>query len=264
MMKARDVEHYLQTLDGGWVNRERTVDTFKAGDPDALLTGIAVGWMSYTWALRRAHDLGCNLFITHEPTYYSHRDDDESFLRYEAVRAKRRFVEESGMIILRCHDLWDQIRDIGIPDTWAQQLGFGEPIAGEGYYRVYDVSGRTACEVAQDVARHTQSLGQDAVQLIGPSEKPVSRVAIGTGALTPLCHFLDVYHVDLAICTDDGLTYWRDGALAIDMGIPVVVVNHAVSEVRGMQTLADHLARQFPQTAVHYIPQSCMFQLVRG
>jgi hypothetical protein len=65
-VRASDVRDYLSSLNGGWVNTERTVDTFKAGDPNAVVKGIAVGWMSYTWALREALRLGCNLFITHE------------------------------------------------------------------------------------------------------------------------------------------------------------------------------------------------------
>jgi len=146
----------------------------------------------------------------------------------------------------------------------AKQLGFIKPIAGEGYYRVYDVSGQTARSIARQVAERTKSLGQDAVQLVGPADAPVSRVAIGTGAITPFMHFLDAYRVDLAICTDDGFTYWRDGALAIDMGIPVIVVNHPVAEVYGMKLLADHLSNRFPDVPVHFIPQSCMFQLIRG
>ena len=49
--------------------------------------------------------------------------------------------------------------------------------------------------------------------------------------------------MDLAICTDDGFTYWHDAAYAIDMGIPAIVVNHAVSEEAGLMNLARHLAK---------------------
>jgi hypothetical protein len=73
---------------------------------------------------------------------------------------------------------------------------------------------------------------------------------------------LTQYGVDLAICTDDGFTYWRDAAYAIDMAIPVIVVNHAVSEEPGLMNLALHLREQFPSVPVHHIPQRCMHQLV--
>lgn len=261
-MLARELREYLRSLDGGWVNWDNTVDTFKSGEPEREITGIAVGWMSYTWALKKALELGCNLFITHEPTYYNHHDKDESLFRYETARAKREFIERNELIILRCHDLWDQVSDIGIPDSWAKQLGFSNPIAGEGYYRVYDVSGRTALDVGKQVALLVKSLGQEAVQLIGPPEKAVSRVAIGTGAITPFMHFLDTYQVDIAICTDDGFSYWRDGGLAIDMEFPVILVNHPVGELNGMKLLAEHLQEKFPDIPVHYIPQECMYRLV--
>jgi putative NIF3 family GTP cyclohydrolase 1 type 2 len=92
----------------------------------------------------------------------------------------------------------------------------------------------------------------------------VSRLALGTGAITPLTRFLDLYGADVVICSDDGFTYWHDGALCLDLGIPAIVVNHTVSELHGVEQLARHLAQQFPEVPVHHIPQSCMFQLVSG
>ncbi|HZQ05830.1 MAG TPA: Nif3-like dinuclear metal center hexameric protein [Anaerolineae bacterium] len=261
-MRAQELLDYFRSLDGGWVYREHTVDTFKAGDPATEVRGIAVGWMSYTWALRRAVELGCNVFVTHEPTYYSHRDNDESVWNYAGARSKRDFIEANQLVILRCHDLWDQFPHLGIPDAWAEFLGFSHPRVSEGYYRVFDGNGETAHSLAQRVASRTAALGQASVQLLGPANKPIHRVALGTGALTPFRHFLDAYQCDLAICTDDGFTYWRDGALAIDLEIPVIVVNHAVSEIYGIQKLADHLAEKFSTIPVHHIPQTCMYQLV--
>src|SRR5690242_15114277 len=136
-MNARDLLAYLRRLNGGWMNLDDTVDTFKSGNPDAEVRGIAVGWMSYTWALQRAIELGCNVYVTHEPTYYDHRDSSEQMFALPAVREKRRFIEQSGLVVLRCHDLWDQYPGIGIPDSWGGWLGLGQPVGGEGYYRVY-------------------------------------------------------------------------------------------------------------------------------
>src|SRR5438105_2290135 len=50
--------------------REQTVDTFKAGDPDAPVTGIATTMMATYDVLERAGKSGKNLVITHEPTYF--------------------------------------------------------------------------------------------------------------------------------------------------------------------------------------------------
>jgi len=166
------------------------------------------------------------------------------------------------LIILRCHDLWDQMPREGIPDAWGELLGLGEAIDGEGFFRVYDGAGRTALEVAQQVTARTRHLGQEAVELIGPADKTVTRVAIGTGAITPFLTFIEEYKADLAICTDDGISYWRDRAFAIDMGIPLIVVNHAASEEAGMMSLASHLRAKFFHIPIHHIPQRCMYRLV--
>lgn len=262
-MQAKDLQAYFRSLNGGWMDLNSTVDTFKSGDSEAEVTGIAVSWMSTTAALKQALDLDCNLFVTHEPTYYNHRDDPESpVFELAGTQEKQAFIEESGLIIIRCHDLWDQVPEIGIPDAWGAALGLGEAVAGEGYYRVYDVSGRTAGDVARQVAAKSAHYGQAAVQLIGDADVPVTRVATGTGAITPLFAFIQQYDIDLAICTDDGFTYWMHGAYARDVGLPVIVVNHATSEEPGMIRLAQHLHTQFPNVPVHHIPHGCMFDLV--
>ena len=260
-MKAQDVQNYLQSLAGDWQYSDNTVDTFKAGDPSTEVRGIAVGWMSYIWALQRALDLGCNVFITHEPTYYNHWDNDLAIFRFPGVRAKRQFIEDNDLVIIRCHDLWDQMPDIGIPDSWGISLDWGRPVDGSTYIRIYDTAGLTAGELAQDVARCTAVYGQPGVQLIGSSDKIVRRVSIGTGAITPYLESVERFAIDLAICTDDGIDYWRDGGFAIDMGIPIIVVNHMVSEEIGVQRLAEELSRRFPAVPVQHINQRCMYRL---
>jgi hypothetical protein len=51
-----------------------TVDTFKAGNPDTSVSGIAVTMMATMDVLQRAAAHGDNLIITHEPTFFDHLD----------------------------------------------------------------------------------------------------------------------------------------------------------------------------------------------
>jgi hypothetical protein len=202
------------------------------------------------------------VFITHEPTYYTHLEKDSQIFQFEGARKKQIFIEQSGLIILRCHDLWDGMPKIGIPDSWAAQLGFSNPIDAEGFFRIYDAKGKTAIEIARQVLEHTKPLGQEVIQLIGPADKPVTRVAIGTGAITPFMTLTEKYQADLVICVDDGIFYCFDGAYAIDTEIPMIVVNHVVSEEAGMINLAQHLQAKYPHIPVHHIPERCMYQIV--
>jgi len=258
-MKAAEIERHLRSLRGSGPYPDPDVDTFKSGGPETEVTGIAVGWMSYTWALEKALALGCSLFVTHEPTYYDHLDADPEVFRLPGVRAKRDFIESSGLAILRCHDLWDLIPEVGIPDAWGRFLDLGDPVRAARYLRAYTLEPQSASEFGATLARRVAPLGQPGVQLFGPGEQQIASVALGTGAITPVLEMLAELEVDAVIATDDGIDTWRDGALAIDLGIPIFVVNHPVSELAGVESLAAHLKAAFPQIPVHHIPQKCMY-----
>lgn len=270
---AGDVHDYLRSFGEEWIDPKRTVDTFKAGDSKLVVKGIAVAWMSYFDSLRKAQELGCNLFITHEPTFYNHTDLDKSFFDFEIAREKKAFLEQSDMAVIRCHDVWDRVAEIGIRDAWATFLGLENeilaraPTAPSGarpYCGVYEIEPTTAAEFGKRIAGKLAPLGQQAVQLVGPANKQIRTVAVGTGAATSFRHMFNDLKADLAVCSDDGFTFWRDGAMALDMGYPVVVVNHACSEEIGMQRMAEHLAEKYSNIPVRHIAQKCMFQTVRG
>ena len=160
--------------------------------------------------------------------------------------------------------MWDRFPEFGIPDSWGTFLGLGKAVESKEFYRVYDVSGKTAIEVARQVASKTKKFGQDAVQLLGPENKPVTKLALGTGAITPLKHMLEEFDIDIAICSDDGFCYWQNGGFAIDMDFPVIVVNHTVSEEAGMINLSANLAKKFKELPVHHIPQKCPYKLIHA
>jgi putative NIF3 family GTP cyclohydrolase 1 type 2 len=261
-VKARDIETYLRSLAGGWVDWHHTTDGFLAGDPATEVTALAVVWMGTREALAEAIRQGCRICIVHEPLYHGGQGEEDTMLRFPAMREKRSWIEQQGLTVYRCHDVWDQLPGIGILDSWARLLGLSDPVAGEGFVRVFDVEGETAGTIARRVAAATRPFGQEAVELLGNPDRPVRRLALGTGAITPFTTFVDRYGADMAICSDDGFTYWREGGTALDLDIPVAVVNHAVTELAGVESLARHLRSRFPETLVPYLPQRCMFTLI--
>lgn len=264
-LKAIEVHRHLLGLDGGWVNHEKTVDRFIAGDPQTTVRGIAVGWMGYLWALKEAYNKGCNMFITHEPIYYSHPDkQDPSLLELPQIKHKQEFIQRNNLVILRCHDVWDQLPGWGITDSWGKFLGLGDPIEGQGYFRVYNGGGISAVQIAGEVAKRTYKLDQDIVQFIGPEDRKVNRIVIGTGAMTPFFTFVRKYQADLGICADDGFLNCFQGAFAIDAEIPMIVVNHTVSEEPGVQSLAKYLRQKFKQVSVFHIPQKCSYKNIQS
>jgi putative NIF3 family GTP cyclohydrolase 1 type 2 len=271
-LRAREIDAHLRRV-GTWVDWESTVDTFKAGDPEAEVRGIAVAWQS-TWpALRAAHDAGCTLFVTHEPTFYVHRDDDPGPYADAHLAAKRAWLAETGLVVYRCHDVWDVVPEWGVRDTWARGLGLqGPPLAEDArrYYGLYPAPGRQGQPLgalARTLVGRLAELGQREVLLLGDPEHPVHHLAIGTGAAcrVPAMAALrtpDGAGPDALLVTDDGMRFWADGSWAVDRDLPLLVVNHATAEEWGMRSLAAYLREQFPGVPVRHLPQGCLYQSV--
>src|ERR1700689_3154510 len=104
-LTARQVIERIQKNVGvPW--RSQTVDTFKAGDPDTPVTGIATTMMATYDVLRRAAAAGDNLIITHEPTFYGHLDQTADLAKENdaVLAAKQALIEKHHLVIWRFHD----------------------------------------------------------------------------------------------------------------------------------------------------------------
>ena len=270
-MRVLEIDQHMRAV-GTWVDWRNTVDTFKAGEPSQELRGIAVAWQSQWSTLKAAHAAGCNLFVTHEPTYYAHLDTIPGEFPNIHVEAKRSWLAETGMIVYRCHDVWDVMPTHGIRDSWARGLGLaGPPLAEDErrWYGLFAVPRQTVQALAQDFAARLSAIGQDQVQVVGDLTRTVERLAIGTGAACRVPYMAqlqdqDGKYPDALLVTDDGMSFWKDGSWALDRGLPLLVVNHATAEEWGMQSLAEYLRVQFPGIPVRHFAQGCQYTSVRA
>lgn len=238
-----------------------SVDRIIYGSADAEIRSLAVAWMPYHSTIVKAHELGANVIVTHEPTFYGHWDLDEECRYDAAAEQKQRLLEELEMTVLRCHDVWDAMPGIGIPFAWAAFLGLDKPVRLHRHYGVYETAEWTAAEVARHIAARTADLGQAAVGFYGDPERVVRTVGVGTGCISdPLV--MQEMGADLAVSVDDVVRAWIAGEWAEDSGFPLVVVNHAVSEEPGMRTLADYLRDVLPNVSVHHIRQGCSYRSI--
>lgn len=81
-----------------------TVDTIKTGDPTQKVTGIVTTFLANYEIIQKTVDLGANLIITHEPTFYNHRDETAWLKGDPVYTAKRRLADKNGIVIWRFHD----------------------------------------------------------------------------------------------------------------------------------------------------------------
>lgn len=248
-MRAQQIMDHFQQV-GTWVDWDRTCDLFLFGNPEVEVSGIATAWIPTNHAIQEASEAGCNLFITHEPAFYP--GYEEMPTTQELIRKKEKLLEECGMTLMRIHDTWDRMPKVGIPDAWASHLGFRtEERPLDSFYKICLLDGLTVEATAQHVLEKIRPLGQDTVLVFGDRKKRVNRMAIGTGAITVL-PFMHELSPDVILATDDGMNFWTGGHWAVDIGCPVIIVNHATSEKPGMQAMATYLNDKFPDVPAHY------------
>jgi len=262
-MKAAEVFRHFKDV-GKWVDWEHTCDEFLHGDPDLEVKGIATTWIPTNNVIRQAANRQLNLIISHEPAFFrvgpprGHKDTETGD---RLMAEKKALLDQAGIAVLRCHDVWDRMPDCGIPDAWADWLGFeAEPRPVESHYKVCLTNGMTVRQVADQVLGKVKQLGQDWVLVFGDRNKQVSRMAVGTGAITSLPKMCEL-GIDLALLTDDGMTTWQAGYFSADSGLPLLIVNHATAEKPGMMAMAEYLANVYPHLPVEYLDVEFPWQL---
>lgn len=262
-MRVSQLRDLLWSLHPG-LDREKTVDQIIAG-PDQEIRQAAVCWMPYSWTIKEAAARGANLLVAHEPTFYDHFEFrqglDQRYL--EAKAEKEKLIEELGITVLRCHDVWDAVPERGVPDSWGRFLGLGQPVASTLYHRIFRVEPATAWRHSQRIAEKTKLAGQSTLAFYGNPEALVETFGIGTGCCSSP-HDLFTLGADMALCVDDIIRSWIDGEWSSDTGRPILVVNHGVSEACAMESLAAKARELLPETVVSVIHQGCSFQEVRA
>ncbi len=252
-MNTTDIREHLLAR-APWVDPQTTVDTIKAGDPGRPVTTVGVGWVASIDNLRRAHELGCELFISHEPTFWEHGAPERRRRGVEPGLTKSRFLAETGLVVLRVHDTWDNWPGIGIRDSWAAGLGLTRFLAGDPtrWHAVYAIEETTLAEFARYIAGKVAVLGQDSVQVIGDPAQRVSRPALGVGCGGPDTDAVAL-GADVLIVCFDGASYWQDRQRFAELGLGVITVEHGTSEMWGLENLARYLRQTFPALTVHYL-----------
>jgi putative NIF3 family GTP cyclohydrolase 1 type 2 len=247
---------------GKWVDWARTTDTFKAGDPQRSVRIVAVAWKASWDALREAHARGADLFVSHESICVhavNGSPGPEVTFALPSERKKFDWLAQSGLVVYRCHDYWDQYPEEGIRWAWQRGLALSGQVTVDAYPLLVT---RTDPVPLRDLARHilkrVKPLGQNGVLVTGDLEQRVAKVATGTGVTTDPVRMVDL-GADVGVLTDDYYAHVRMGTHARELGFPTITVNHGVSEEWGVQNLAAYLSRTFPELEVFHIPQRCPY-----
>ncbi|MFZ6029495.1 MAG: Nif3-like dinuclear metal center hexameric protein [Chloroflexota bacterium] len=238
-----------------------TVDTLKAGDPSAEVTGIVTTFLASQAVLQKAVDLRANLIITHEPTFYNHPDRVDWLAGDPVYQAKYRFIAEHHLNIWRFHDNLHTCR----PDpTFAgitAALGWGAYETQPAQYRLPPV---TLHELAQALKT---GLGASTLRVIGSPDLICRSAAVLVGAWGGINQMSLWRETDVDVLIVGETPEWETVEYARDAVLQgrakaLIVTGHANSEEPGMKWLVGWLRPMFPGLPVQHVPVGDPFRFV--
>ena len=248
---ATVIERIQKNIGVPW--NPRTVDTFKAGDPELPVSGIATCFMSTLDVLQRSAAAGKNLVITHEPTFYNHLDQVSELAEDPIYKFKKAFIDKHKMVIWRFHDHWHARKPDAVMTGLAQRLGWEKRQVGadQRYYELPQIT-------LGELARHIQDkLRVRTLRAIGDPKAMVSRVSLSPGAAGLMAAVGTLPQADVYVCGEatewEGIEYVRD-TIAAGHKKGMILVGHVVTEDPGMELCAQWLKTFITEVSVEWIP----------
>ncbi len=253
-MTGREVVELIkQNIGVPW--REQSYrDTFKFGDPDAPITGIATTVMVTFGMLKRANEAGLNMVIAHEDTYWNDRDETKELQDNPLYKMKNEYMRDNKMVIWRMHDhmhamaldytVIGSLRSVGVKGGEHAGMRPG----------VLTIPETTLGEFASQVKLLT---GSRAFRCVGDPKAKVSKILLGPGYATPRM----VEEADVVIGGEqqevdggfDNVEYVADAA-ALGMNKGLIMLGHVVSEQPGMEDLGKWLGTFVKGVPIKFVP----------
>lgn len=237
---------------------EQTRDTFKAGDPQTPVTGIAVTMMATQAVLQRAVANGQNLIITHEPTFFDDPDKAETVSQGEedAVLAdKRAFIARNHLVIWRFHDHWHRMHPDGIELGNVHALGW-EKFQDPGDQYLFTVPETTVGRLADEVQK---KFGIAAIRIVGDREMKVTRVALSPGFAGAKREIAALEMPDVQVLLAGETREWETVEYVADAVTQgkhkaLIVLSHVPSEQQGMDECVRWLKTFVSEVPVQFVP----------
>lgn len=258
-LTARQVIERIQAHAGvPW--QTDTVDTFKAGNPDTPVTGIAVTMMATLDVLKRTAASGNNLIITHEPTFFNHLDKPDELDQGDndsVLAEKRAFIKKHGLIIWRFHDHWHARKPDGIQAGMVHALGW-EKFQDPANEHLFTVPRTTVEALAADLKAR---LGIRMMRVVGEPAMEVTRVAMSPGAagFGRETRALEMPDVEVLVVGEtrewETVEYVAD-AVTEGKHKALIILGHIPSEQAGMDECTRWLKGFVTEVPVNFVPSA--------
>jgi putative NIF3 family GTP cyclohydrolase 1 type 2 len=245
---------------------EITCDTYLSGTPDVEVTGIVTTFMATVEVIKEAISLDANLIITHEPTYFTGRDSTDWLTDDPVYHAKKKLLDENGIVIWRYHDHMHMKKPDGIYEGLLKELDWesyvpeelssiradGLSAEGEAFaasFGDYYIIPKTTLKELADY--FMTRLAMKHIRILGDPEMECSRIGIlvgggslGLGAEEMPMQVMRLKDLEVIVCgeiTEWTLPSYVNDAQALGFRKALLIVGHERTEEWGMKYMAQWL-----------------------
>lgn len=268
-MTVRDIiDGIIQKTGVQPLPNDKTCDQLMSGSYDMEVTKIVTTFMATVDVIRKAAEIGANFIITHEPTWFTGKDDTEWVKDDPIYLKKKELIDENHIAIWRFHDHMHIGVEDGIYRGYEEEFGWKDyrmtvPDNGNfidkfgACYQIPKTNLRELCSFYKD------KLQMEVIQIVGNPDMTVERVGVlvgggslGLGVEELPMKLMKNRNLDLVICGD--ITEWtlsayvRD-AVQLGMNKGMLVLGHERSEEPGMKHLGTWLASIVGDTEVVFV-----------
>lgn len=239
---------------GGDLLRD-TVDTIKIGDPTMKCSGVVSTFLPTAEIIQETANLGANLIVTHEPTFYNHRDKVDWLEGDPVYEFKRELLEKNNIVVFRFHDYWHKHEPDGILHGLLKEIGWTN-------YLQKTIRNTGICIIPETSLKDLGHFFEEKLDLKRPAIvgnpnlrcRQIGFLAGSWGGRSQM-RMLQEEEIEVLVVgeVDEWETseYVRDATFA-GMKKGLVILGHAPSEGPGMEYLVKWLQPKIPEIPVYY------------
>ncbi len=232
---------------------DKTVDTFKIGNPDDEVTGVVSCMFADMLVLKETVAKNCNLIIVHEPTFYSRTDETGSLANDPVFQEKKAFIDKHKLIIWRFHDHWHKHQPDGIYVGMLKKLGWENSII-EGNHSLVQIKEQTLGELATYLHKIFPS---DGIRVVGSPNMKISKIGLAYGSPGAALQ-IKLLQNDIDVVIGGEVPEWETYQYVNDATLQnrkkaMILLGHINSEEAGMDYFAEWLRELNPGVPVYFV-----------
>jgi putative NIF3 family GTP cyclohydrolase 1 type 2 len=250
-VNAQQIADRIAAIMGPAWNPASYRDTFKMGDPNTPVNGVASCFMSTFDVIKRAHEKGLNFVITHEPTIWTDADLLPPVQNDPLYKLKLEYVNDNKMIVWRTHDSWHKMQPEPMNAAQNKKLGWDK------YALARDPK---TCQfppvrLRDVVAQYVEKTPTKSVRVIGDPDWVIKSLTRCGHSCEQNIEGLEKYDATVSIEAREFETaeYGRDLLASGGKGA-MIIASHESGEENGMEYFTSWFKEHLPGIRIEFIP----------